>query len=136
MVRLGLHPWKRSVEDDWEETEDRKDEQEIENKIQIILKQLAMEEKKQKLSYEDLKKYADDVTNEYNKLMREYRGAVNALNNIDATNFFLNAAFKVLEHPEFYSDNFITLCSGKVEFILTKFAENMEPEQEEKREAE
>lgn len=95
-----------------------------------------MEEKKQKLTYEELAKAFGDLNTQYQKLMREYQGALKALGNIDSTGFFLNAAFRVLEHPEMYSDSFVALCAGKVEYIVGKFAENMEPEQEEPGEAE
>lgn len=98
---------------------------------------MAMEEtKEKKMSYDELKDALNQLYKDYQKLMREYRGAVQALNNIDATNFYLNAAFKVMEHPEMYSDNFVKNCSDKIEYIVTKFAENMEPQQEEAGETE
>lgn len=99
-----------------------------------------MEEKKetkqQKLTYEELAAKFNQLYGDYQKLMHEYQGALKALNNIDSTSFFLNAAFKILEHPEMYSDSFVAMCAGKVEYIVNRFAENMEPEQEESGEAE
>ena len=96
-----------------------------------------MEEKQEKkMSYEELKKFADGLYADYQKLIREYRGAVDALNNIDATNFYLNSAFRVMEHPEMYSDTFVKNCSDKIEYIVTKFADNMEPQEEESGETE
>ena len=94
------------------------------------------ETKEKKMSYDELKKFADGLYADYNKLMRDYRGAVNALNNIDATSFYLNAAFRVMEHPEMYSDKFVKECSDKIEYIVTKFADSMEPQQEENGETE
>lgn len=100
---------------------------------------MAMEEKakqEKKMSYDELKKFADDLYENYQKLLREYRGAVDALSNIDATSFYLNYAFKVMEHPEMYTDTFVKNCSDKIEYIVTKFANNMEPQQEEAGETE
>ena len=96
-----------------------------------------MEEKtNKKLSYEELSKAASDLHVQYQKLMREYQGAINALNNFDSTTFFLQSAFKVLEHPEMYTSEFVMMCSKKVEYILTKFADTMEVDKEGKGEAE
>lgn len=96
-----------------------------------------MEEKQEKkMSYDELKDALNQLYKDYQKLMREYQGAVQALNNIDATNFYLNAAFKVMERPELYSDTFVKNCSDKIEYIVTKFADSMEPQQEEAGETE
>ena len=94
-----------------------------------------MEAKQEKkLSYEELSKRFGDLYEDYQKLMREYRGALEALNNIDYNNFFLQSAFRVMEHSEMYSPDFVTLISGKIEYVLTKFASAMnmdeKPEQE------
>jgi hypothetical protein len=99
-----------------------------------------MEAKQEKkLSYEELSKNFGNLYEDYQKLMREYRGAIEALNNIDYNNFFLQSAFRVMEHPEMYSPDFVTLISGRIEYVMTKFvsAMNMDekPEQEESREA-
>lgn len=99
-----------------------------------------MEEKKkpegqQKLSREEIIQKFNELLADYQKLQRQYQGAIEALNNIDATSFFLNYALKVMEHPELYNDKFVNLCSEKIEFILTRFAGNMQFEQEEANEA-
>lgn len=98
----------------------------------------AMEENKEqkKLSYEELKKATDDLYANYQKLMREYRGAVDALNQFDATSFYLQNAFKVIEHPEMYEEDFVSDVTKKITYILTKFGQNLEPAKEEKGEAE
>lgn len=96
-----------------------------------------MEEKNEKMSYEQLKQTADQLYADYQKLMREYQGAVRALNNFDATGFFLQWATKVVDHAEMYSGEFVTMCTNKIEYILTQFSKNLvEPEQEQKGEAE
>ena len=96
-----------------------------------------MEEKQnKKLSYEELSKRFGELYEDYQRLSRDYRGAVDALRNIDSTSFYLNAAFQVMSHPEMYSDSFVNDCSKKIEYIVTKFGENMEPQKEEAGEAE
>ena len=98
----------------------------------------AMEENKEpkKLSYDELKKATDDLYANYQKLMREYRGAVDALNQFDATSFYLQNAFKVMDHPEMYADDFVTDVRERITYILTKFGQNLDPQKEEKGETE
>ena len=91
-----------------------------------------------KMSYDDMKKALNQMYNDYTKLSNQYRGAVQALNNIDSTSFFLQAAFRVMEHAEMYSTEFVETMSRKIEFVLTKFVgalEMDEPQQEEGGEA-
>ena len=83
-----------------------------------------------KLSYNDLKDALNQMYKDYERLMNQYRGAVQALNNIDSTGFFLHAAFSVMEHHEMYSSDFVENLSKKIEFILTKYASAMEPDGE------
>ena len=94
------------------------------------------ENQNKKLTYEELSKNFNNLYSDYQKLSRDYRGAIDALRNIDSTSFFLNAAFQVMAHPELYSDNFVNECSKKIEYIVTRFGANMEPQKEEAGEAE
>lgn len=91
-----------------------------------------MEEKK--LSYEELSKAASDLHVQYQKLVAEYRKAMEALRNrdFDYTSFFLQMLFKVMEHPEMYTSDFVSWCSKNIEQALTAFAESAKPEKEEK----
>jgi hypothetical protein len=94
-----------------------------------------MEEKKnqsKKLSYEELSQAASDLHVQYQKLMAEYRKAIEALNSKDFeyTSFFLSALFKVLDHPELYKDQFVSWCVENIEGALTTFAESMRPKEE------
>ena len=98
------------------------------------------EEKKEqasKLSYDELKGSFDNLMQQYNKLMAEYRQAVDALNQFDYTQFFLGLLFKVMEHPNRYSDKFVVWCSKNIEGAVQAFAAQREqPENDKKDEAE
>ncbi len=93
-----------------------------------------------KLTYEELSKAASDLHVNYQKLMIEYRKAMEALQNrdFDYTSFFLSSLFRVMEHPEMYKDEFVNWCVENIESALTTFAESMKPQdtEEKKDEAE
>ena len=95
-----------------------------------------MEEKKQqeKLTYEELKQKFGDLFGQYQKLSAEYQRAVQALNNrdFDYTSFFLSMLFKVMEHPEMYSDEFVSWTSKHIEDALYSFDKAMAQATEEK----
>ncbi len=81
-----------------------------------------MEEKKkngqpEKLSYEDLAKNFGELHLQYQKLVQEYQKAVQALNSrdFDYTSFFLSMLFKVMEHPEMYSEEFVSWAGKHIE---------------------
>lgn len=88
-----------------------------------------MEEKNQtkKLSYEELSKAASELHVQYQKLVAEYRKAMTALNNrdFDYMSFLLTMLFKVMEHPEMYTENFVKWAAQNIEQSLTSFAESM-----------
>lgn len=89
-----------------------------------------MEEKKnqepQKLSYEELNKAASELHMQYQKLSAEYQKAMEALRNrdFDYTSVFMQMLFKVMEHPEMYTDKFVKWASENIEAALTSFAES------------
>lgn len=103
-----------------------------------------MEEKKkkqeqpEKLSYEELAKNFGDLHLQYQKLVAEYRKAMEALNNrdFDYTSFFLSMLFKVMEHPEMYNEEFVTWTSKHIEDALYAFDNAMKQQPENKNEAE
>ena len=111
------------------------------------LKKKIMEEKTtptegKKLSYEELSKAASDLHVQYQKLMIEYRKVREALDRreFEATSFFVQMLFKVIDHPEMYKDSFVKWCVENIESILTSFAneainsEEGEPESDNKEE--
>lgn len=94
-----------------------------------------MEEKNKKLTYEELSKAASDLHVQYQKLVVEYQKAMQALNNrdFDYTSFFLSMLFKVMEHPEMYSEEFVAWTSKHIEDALYSFEKAMNPEQSEEK---
>lgn len=133
MVRLGLQYWEwcfkaRKVKEEY---------------LIYILALYNMEEKKtnkqEKLSYEDLQKLAGDLSEQNQKMYHQILQMREALErrDFDYTSFFLSMLFKVMEHPEMYSDDFVTWSSKNIESALMTFAEAASPkEKEEKNEAE
>lgn len=102
-----------------------------------------MEEKKkagqpEKLSYEELAKNFGELHLQYQKLVAEYRKAMEALNNrdFDYTSFFLSMLFKVMEHPEMYTDEFVTWTVKHIEDALYSFDNAMKQQPEKTDEAE
>lgn len=85
----------------------------------------------EKLSYEELSKAASDLHVQYQKLVVEYQKAMEALRNrdFDYTSFFLSMLFKVMEHPEMYSDEFVNWSSKHIEDALYSFEKAMMPEE-------
>ncbi len=102
-----------------------------------------MEEKKkngqpEKLSYEDLAKNFGELHLQYQKLVQEYQKAVQALNSrdFDYTSFFLSMLFKVMEHPEMYSEEFVSWAGKHIEDALYAFDNAMKQQPENANEAE
>lgn len=89
-----------------------------------------------KLSYEELSKAASELHVQYQKLVAEYQKAMEALQNrdFDYTSFFLQMLFKVMEHPEMYTDEFVKWASTNIEAALMSFADNFKsPEKPEEK---
>lgn len=99
-----------------------------------------MEEKKQKkekLSYEDLQKTAGDLYQQNQQLVQRIQQMQAALESrdFDYTSFFVSMLFKVMEHSEMYSDNFVSWAAGKIEGTLLAFDNAIEPKGEEEKKA-
>lgn len=84
----------------------------------------------EKLSYEELAKNFGELHLQYQKLVNEYRKAMEALNNrdFDYTSFFLSMLFKVMEHPEMYTDEFTKWASEHIMDALYSFDKSMRQE--------
>jgi len=101
-----------------------------------------MEEKKnaqgnapQKMSYEDLARTANELSVQ-NKKMVEYIQQLQAAlaeQDFNRISFFLSMLFKVMDHAEYYSDDFIKWAIEKIESSLKEFDEelNAEPQKNE-----
>ena len=99
-----------------------------------------MEEKKttqkqQKLSYEDLQKLAGDLSEQNQKMYQQIRRMQEIIEkkDFDYTSFFLSMLFKVMEHPEMYSEDFVNWASKNIENALYAFVEASAPKQEEEK---
>lgn len=102
-----------------------------------------MEEKKkngqpEKLSYDELKQRFGDLFGQYQKLSAEYQRAMEALNNrdFDYTSFFLSMLFKVMEHPEMYTEEFCKWTSEHIMDALYSFDNAMKQQPKNANEAE
>ncbi len=86
-----------------------------------------------KLTYEELNKVASELHQNYQKLMQEYQRAMEALQRRDFeyTSFFITMLFKVMEHPDMYTRNFVEWCSENIQGALTTFSEGMKEQQAE-----
>lgn len=86
-----------------------------------------MEEKQKKLTYEELAKNFGELHLQYQKLADAYQKAIAALNDkgFDYTSFFLSMLFKVMEHPEMYTEEFVSWASKNIEEALHSFDETM-----------
>lgn len=94
-------------------------------------------EEPKKLSYEELNKAASNLHIQYQKLYAEYQKAMQALSDrsFEYTSFFLSMLFKVMEHPEMYSEEFTKWCAGNIEASLRSFEENAKQQEEKANEA-
>lgn len=79
--------------------------------------------KQERLSYEELQRIAGELSQQNQKMLAQIRQMQEALSNrdFDYTSFFLSMLFNVMEHPEMYSDNFVSWASGKIEDALMAF---------------
>ena len=94
-----------------------------------------MEEKQEKLTYEELAKNFGELHLQYQKLAEAYQKAMQALQNkdFDYTSFFLSMLFKVMEHPEMYEVKFVEWASKHIQDALYAFDEMMSPEKPEEK---
>ena len=88
----------------------------------------------EKLTYEELANKFGELHLQYQKLQDAYQRAMQALDSrdFDYTSFFLSMLFKVMEHPEMYTDAFTTWTRKKIENALYSFDKAMNGQPEEK----
>lgn len=102
-----------------------------------------MEEKKKegaqapaKLSYEDLEKAAQQLSQQAEALYRENMQLREAVNNINRQNTYaeLNFKFKVLDNPSLFSDEFVARTIESIEKTMTPPKDVDEPNTKEAKE--
>ena len=83
-----------------------------------------------RLTYDELKKLAGDLSQQNQQMMGQIRQMRDALErrDFDYTSFFLSMLFKVMEHPEMYKDTFVKWASESIEEALSSFAKALSPE--------
>lgn len=88
--------------------------------------------KPEKLSYEKLQQIAGELHQQNQRLVQQVQQMETALEDrsFNITSFFLSMLFKVMEHTEMYSDNFVSWASGKIETALMDFDKATEEESE------
>lgn len=88
---------------------------------------MAMEETKKKepnqFTEEELKTIVDELSRENKMLTRR-------LQQMDFTSFFLSMLFKVMEHPDKYSEEFVSWSAKNIEGALYSFVEASEGQEE------
>lgn len=95
-----------------------------------------MEDKK-KLTYEELSQRFGELYSQYQKATEYIQKLQAAMseNSFNQTSFFISMLFKVMEHPEMYSEDFVKWSQENIESALRTFAEAFaEPKEEEKKE--
>lgn len=102
------------------------------------LNKIAMEEKKEKkLSYEELSERFGQLYAQYQKLMAQYRKAAEELDDksFGYASTYLTLMFKVMEHPDMYSEEFVKWCAFHIEKMLRDAVKSTSEQEEESDEA-
>lgn len=80
-----------------------------------------------KLSYEELQQKFGDLFTQYQKATSYIAKLEAAMDEHQFAhmNFFVNMLFKVMDHHEMYTQDFVKWSAANIEQILTGFAESM-----------
>jgi len=89
-------------------------------------------EQPKQLSYDELKGYYGELQQQYQKLMMHYQECQQALNDrsMETTSFVLNALFRVMEHPNRYSEKFVNWVTNNIQVAVTTLVESVSKEPE------
>ena len=77
-----------------------------------------------KLTYEELQQKFGELFQQYQKAtdyIKKLEGALNE-NTFNQTSFFISMLFKVMDHPEQYTPEFVKWSSENIMSALTEFA--------------
>lgn len=88
---------------------------------------MAESSKSSQLTYEQLKQKFGELYAQYEKATQYIQQLQSALNssNLEQISFYLSSLFRVVEHPEMYSDSFVKLATTDIEKLLTSFSNNL-----------
>lgn len=86
------------------------------------------EQKQKKLTYEELSQKFGELFSQYQKATDYIQKLQTALNeeSFNRASFFISMLFKVMEHPEMYSDEFVKWAQENIETSLRAFAETFD----------
>lgn len=101
--------------------------------------QATQAKKPQEITFDQLKQYYGELSQRYQQLAAQNEQMQQALQNreFDYMSFYLSMLFKVVEHIEFYNQDFTDFCLKEIEDALRSFkVASTEAEAEEKKEAE
>ena len=78
-----------------------------------------------KLSYEDLQQKFGELYTSYQKAVDYIKKLESAMNEqtFNQTSFFISMLFKVMEHPEMYSTDFVAWATESIESALKAFSQ-------------
>ena len=93
--------------------------------------------KPEKLSYDELRSYYNELQIQYGKAMEHIQRLHAELDSRETTSFVLSTLFKVMEHPNRYSEKFIKWATANIEASVTALIASLTaPEEEEKKDEE
>lgn len=97
------------------------------------------QEEPKKLTYEELAAKFNDLYVQYQKVTKMYQQVVSMDRNFEYMSFFLDRLFKVMDHPNRYSEKFVNWCSKNIQDLLIGLDQSIsapaeEPAKEEKKE--
>lgn len=103
----------------------------VKNKIKV--KTMEEDKKTKELSYDELKKVASDLHAQNQQMSAYIRKMQAALDDqmFNQSSFFISMLFKVLEHPEMHTEDFVSWAAQKIETALKTFDEIIEGESKE-----
>lgn len=81
--------------------------------------------KQEKLSYEQLNHMAGDLYQQNQQLVARIKQMQEALEDTEFNHlsFFLSMLFKVIDHPDSYTGDFVVWCTESIEHMLTGYAD-------------
>ena len=91
------------------------------------MEQETTQKKETAITFDELKKNFGELHLQYQKLLGMYRQAQQSLANrsFEFTSFFLQMLFKVVEHPEMYTEEFTKWAVDNIQSLLKNYAESL-----------
>lgn len=83
----------------------------------------AQPKKQQEITFDQLKQYYGELSQRYQQLAEQNEQLRRALEDqqFNYMSFYLSMLFKVMEHPEMYSEDFVAFATKEIEDALRSF---------------